>query len=234
MDLTQPSLLRAIRNANDRQAWDLFDRTYRPLLLAWCQRSGLQAADSDEVTQSLLQRVSKEIRTFEYDPAKGRFRGWLFTLAKNEIADFRARQQRQQGRLGLLRDGLERHGAESLQPAVREHLTGNRPWRAPSGGEQASAVPEQPEENEQAWVDAFQLHLFREAFRQLRESGVLNDRAARVIERWWKDEKNGPAQARVELKLSYPREAAIRSEAVKQIAAKMLELGEDAAWLQMP
>jgi RNA polymerase sigma factor (sigma-70 family) len=234
MDNTQPSLLRAIRNANDHQAWNLFDRTYRPLLLAWCQRSGLQAADAEEVTQAILERVSKEIRTFEYDPLKGRFRGWLFTLAKNEIADFRNRQQRQQGCLGRLRDSLERHGAESLQPSVREHLTGNRPWRAPSASDTTKVDSPQPEENEQAWVDAFQLHLFREAFRQLRESNVLSDRAARVIELWWKDEKNGPAQARAELRLSYAREAAIRSEAEKQIAARMLELGEDAPWLQMP
>jgi RNA polymerase sigma factor (sigma-70 family) len=233
MDNTQPSLLRAIRNANDHQAWNLFDRTYRPLLLAWCHRSGLQAADAEEVTQSLLERICKEIRTFEYDPSRGRFRGWLFTLAKNEIADFRSRLQRQQGRLGLLREGLERHGVESLQPAVREHLTGNRPWRVPSSSEETNPAAPQPEENEQAWQDAWQLHLFREAFRQLRESGVLSDRAARVIELWWKDEKNGPAEARAELKLSYHREAAIRSEAVKVIGARMLELGEDAPWLQM-
>jgi hypothetical protein len=48
-----------------------------------------------------------------------------------------------------------------------------------------------------------------------------------------KDEKNGPVQAWSELNLSYHREAAIRFEAIKQIAAKMLELGEDAPWLQM-
>jgi RNA polymerase sigma factor (sigma-70 family) len=233
MDDTRPSLVRAICNPNDHEAWKRFDGIYRPLLLSWCKGSGLQDADADEVTQTILEKVSREVRSFEYDPAKGRFRGWLFTIARNEIADFRQEQRRRQVHLDRIRDGLERREAEHFQPSVREHLMGEGRARPRGDASDAGAGAGQPEENEKAWIDAFQLHLFREAFQQLRESKELTDRAARVIELWWKDEKNGPSLARAELKLSYSREAAIRSEAVKRIAAKMLELGQDAPWLNM-
>ena len=38
--------------------------------------------------QEVLNDVSKQIRTFEYDPVKGKFRSWLGTITVNKIKKF--------------------------------------------------------------------------------------------------------------------------------------------------
>ena len=48
----------------------------------------MQDADAADVTQRVLQSVMQAIPGFEYDPAKGSFRGWLFTITRNETRKF--------------------------------------------------------------------------------------------------------------------------------------------------
>lgn len=88
---TNPSLLRRIRDAGDQQAWQLFEKTYRGLIRDFCKRKGLQEADVADVTQEVLIKVARAIRSFEYDPARGRFRDWLGSVVRGRLADFFAR-----------------------------------------------------------------------------------------------------------------------------------------------
>lgn len=50
----------------------------------------LGAADADDVAQDVLKILVIRLKTFDYDPAKGRFSNWLLTIVNNQIK----RQQR--------------------------------------------------------------------------------------------------------------------------------------------
>jgi RNA polymerase sigma-70 factor (ECF subfamily) len=88
-------LLRRIRDPNDRLAWGEFVRAYAPLIHAYGRRHGLQDSDAADLTQEVLHRVARASAAFEYDPAKGSFRGWLLAVTRNELRKLAARKARQ-------------------------------------------------------------------------------------------------------------------------------------------
>jgi RNA polymerase sigma-70 factor (ECF subfamily) len=92
--ITRPSLLFRIRDAQDRQAWNQFVDIYAPLIHRFSRRSGLQDADAADLTQEVLQSVHDAIGRLDYDPQRGKFRSWLFTVARNRIKNFLKRQSR--------------------------------------------------------------------------------------------------------------------------------------------
>ena len=92
---TRASLLLRIRDSQDRLAWGEFVRVYAPLVHAYGRRRGLQDSDAADLTQEVLHRVSRASAGFEYDPAKGSFRGWLLAVTRNELRKLAARNARQ-------------------------------------------------------------------------------------------------------------------------------------------
>ena len=74
---TNESLLIRVRDAQDDDAWRLFVDLYTPLVYRYCTSQRLQPADAEDATNEVFFRVYRAIRRFQYDPAKGRFRGWL-------------------------------------------------------------------------------------------------------------------------------------------------------------
>jgi RNA polymerase sigma-70 factor (ECF subfamily) len=91
---TRPSLLVRIRDAGDRAAWLQFVDLYAPLVYRFARKRGLQDADAADLTQEVLQAVAAASRRLEYDPGRGTFRGWLFTVARNRLHNFLLRRKR--------------------------------------------------------------------------------------------------------------------------------------------
>lgn len=85
MDSTRNSLLLRIRDGKDAAAWRDFDALYRPMLTRFALARGLDAAEAEDVVQHAMMAVQAHIGTLDYDPAKGRFRGWLRTIVNNRI-----------------------------------------------------------------------------------------------------------------------------------------------------
>jgi RNA polymerase sigma-70 factor (ECF subfamily) len=94
---TRPSLLVRIRDAGDGPAWAQFVEVYAPLIHGYGRKHGLQDADAADVTQEVLGVVAQSIRSLEYDPLRGSFRGWLFTVVRNRLRNFVSRRPRDQG-----------------------------------------------------------------------------------------------------------------------------------------
>ncbi len=88
---TSPSLLLRIRDPGDGDSWRTFERVYGQIIRSYCQHWRLQSVDADDVTQEVLKAINNRIPTFEYDPAKGRFRAWLGTVTSNTIKRFISR-----------------------------------------------------------------------------------------------------------------------------------------------
>ena len=91
---TRYTLLRRIRNTDDREAWTSFVDLYSPLVYRYCLRRGLQDADARDVVQEVFIRVGRGIERFEHDPARGQFRAWLGTITFREIQRQREKLKR--------------------------------------------------------------------------------------------------------------------------------------------
>ena len=85
---TRPSLLVRLRDARDERAWAQFVDLYAPLVYGYARRHGLQDADAADVTQTVLRAVASAIGRFHYDPKRGSFRGWFFTIVRNKVLTF--------------------------------------------------------------------------------------------------------------------------------------------------
>ena len=90
---TDDGLLDGIRS-RDEQAWQRFVDEYSPLIYVWCRRCDLQSADARDVSQQALQAVSRSIDTFSKSQCGSSFRGWLFTITRNQIRNYLTRTLR--------------------------------------------------------------------------------------------------------------------------------------------
>lgn len=88
---TRASLLSRVRDPSDAVAWGEFDAAYRDLIIRYCRAKGLQVADAEDVRQLVMLSLSRALRTFEYQPARGRFRGYLYRTVRNAITQHIAR-----------------------------------------------------------------------------------------------------------------------------------------------
>jgi RNA polymerase sigma factor (sigma-70 family) len=90
--VTRPSLLVRIRDTGDTDAWRLFVDLYAPMIYGFARRRGLQDADAADLTQDVFRTVA--VRPPDYDPHRGTFRGWLYTVTRNKVRDFVERRGR--------------------------------------------------------------------------------------------------------------------------------------------
>lgn len=95
---TRASLLVRLRDPQDESAWREFVDLYTPLVYGYARKQGLQDADAADLSQDVLGAVSGAVGRLEYDPARGAFRNWLFTVVRRKLSNWRAaRRNRLQG-----------------------------------------------------------------------------------------------------------------------------------------
>jgi RNA polymerase sigma-70 factor (ECF subfamily) len=83
-----------LRDSANQQAWEEFVEIYTPLVHGFfCQR-GLQAADAADLAQEVMRAVARTMPNFEYQPDKGRFSSWLFTISRNKFNSFLDKRRR--------------------------------------------------------------------------------------------------------------------------------------------
>jgi RNA polymerase sigma factor (sigma-70 family) len=118
---TRPSLLLRLRDPMDERAWGEFVEIYGPLIHRLARGRGLQDADAADLVQEVFRAVAGAIERYDPDPAKGSFRGWLSTIARNLIVnllDAQRRHPRGTGDSDVRRFLEEQPAADSPQSAI--------------------------------------------------------------------------------------------------------------------
>jgi RNA polymerase sigma-70 factor (ECF subfamily) len=114
---TRHSLVLRLRDREDEAAWAEFLAIYEPLVYALARRKGLQDADARDLCQEVFRAVASAIDRWDPDPAKGKFRAWLFRIARNLLVNFFADQRRHARGTGStsVQDLLEARPANDAQ-----------------------------------------------------------------------------------------------------------------------
>jgi RNA polymerase sigma-70 factor (ECF subfamily) len=58
---------------------------YQPLVRFWCRRGGLNGDDSEDVAQEVFAAAAANLDRFHRDQPGDTFRGWLRTIARNQL-----------------------------------------------------------------------------------------------------------------------------------------------------
>jgi RNA polymerase sigma-70 factor (ECF subfamily) len=89
-------LILRLADGCDGRSWAQFVDIYAPLVFQFARRRGLQDADAADVAQEVLSAVSRAMSRGQYRPGQGTFRGWLLTIARNEVHSLLAARQRRE------------------------------------------------------------------------------------------------------------------------------------------
>ncbi len=122
---TRFTLLARLRDIGDAEAWAEFVELYAPLLYRLARRHGLQDADAADLTQDVLRAVVNALPKLAYDPKRGSFRGWLFTVARNQVRKFANARKRQPRGSG----SAEAEELLRRQPAPEDEADWEREYR---------------------------------------------------------------------------------------------------------
>ena len=78
-------------------AWHEFHRCYAPAITGFARQLGVRTADLDDVVQDVLVGFYATSPRFVYDPARGRFRGYLKTCTFHTVRQRLGRDARFRG-----------------------------------------------------------------------------------------------------------------------------------------
>ncbi len=97
---TRASLLLRIQDPEDVEAWSEFQEIYAPLVYRLGRSRGLQDADAQELAQEVMIAVAGAIQRWQPDRQRGRFRTWLYRVARNTLINLLAKQSRREQAAG--------------------------------------------------------------------------------------------------------------------------------------
>ena len=83
--LTRVTLIQRLRVQQDAHSWQEFMTHYQGYIHRLARRMGVNHHDAEETVQDVCLNAWKALPTFDYDPGKGRFRGWLWQVTANQV-----------------------------------------------------------------------------------------------------------------------------------------------------
>ncbi len=114
MNTTRASLLIRIKDPNANEAWSEIHDLYAPLIYGYARRRGLSRDGAEDVRSDCYQAIVQQIKTYDYDRAKGGFKAWLRTMVDRRVIDRFRKKREQQANSGDLRE------LEAVHPSAEE------------------------------------------------------------------------------------------------------------------
>ena len=84
---TRSSVLRAVANTENEAAWQRLFDLYAGFIFSIARSKGLKPEDADDIVQIVFTDLARNLPTFKYDRAKGRFRSYLAGLVHWRVMD---------------------------------------------------------------------------------------------------------------------------------------------------
>ncbi|HVC94120.1 MAG TPA: sigma-70 family RNA polymerase sigma factor [Pirellulales bacterium] len=110
---TRISLLERVRDPADATAWGEFVALYRPLLLAYVRKRGINEHDALDVVQEVFARLVPALAQFQLDHHRGRFRTWLWQVTHAALTDGARRR--------AVRTRAEKEWLDQHESSVADH-----------------------------------------------------------------------------------------------------------------
>jgi len=142
---TRRSLLSRLRDWDDQESWRNFFQTYWRLIYDVSRKAGLSDVEAQEVVQETIISVAKQMPGFHYDPARGRFKGWLRQITRRRIAD-------------IVRKRMQVSGASGGHPVETLSVEHIESMPDPAGGDL-----------EAIWDEEWEKHLFQTAVANIKQ-----------------------------------------------------------------
>ncbi len=118
---TRQTLLIRIRNQHDEKSWEEFIGYYQSYVFAVVTNMNISHHDAEDIVQSVMLKAWKKLPEFEYATRKGRFRGWLATVTRNEVSNFFRKKKWELNNLeGKEGERIESDFHEISQPEIEE------------------------------------------------------------------------------------------------------------------
>ena len=86
-ETTRSSVLRAVAVTGNEAAWSRLFDLYAGFVYSIARRKGLNDADADDMVQTVFADLARNLPSFDYDRAKGRFRSYLAGLVNWRVID---------------------------------------------------------------------------------------------------------------------------------------------------
>jgi len=89
MEQTSLTLLERLREQEDHRAWQRFVDLYTPLIQRWVHVHGrVNLSDVEDLAQTVLEVVVRELPSFDHNRNVGAFRCWLRRITVNRLRAF--------------------------------------------------------------------------------------------------------------------------------------------------
>jgi RNA polymerase sigma-70 factor (ECF subfamily) len=102
--------LRDDRRSVQEVGWEEFRARYARVIVGFCRNAGLPVQDAEDILQDVMMGFFRRAGDFEYDPTKGRFRGYLKRATLNAI---RKRARHREAASAVPEEWLEERAGEA-------------------------------------------------------------------------------------------------------------------------